>query len=159
MTRAEIGRDIPISTSAGQHLVDTDDVERVDADPQMEGILTGGLGDVLVGADASSFECLARELFVFVGDEVSAEGEVIDRSTLSAQVEDPDLILTLVTSGKSEPSGEDLGIRDTPVVSRFGIWLVLAVTVAASRTTSHLGSYSLRQVSESAHPTPDPLIH
>ena len=71
----------------------------------MEGVLSGGLGDVLVGADASSFECLARELFVFVGDEVSAEGEVIDGSTLSAQVEDPDLILTSVTSGKSEPSG------------------------------------------------------
>jgi len=53
---------------------------------------------------------------------VSAEGEVVDGSTLSAQVEDP-----------------DLGIRDTSVVSRLGIRLVLAVAVATSWTTSHLG--------------------
>jgi len=68
----------PIGASARQHLVDAEDVERVDADPQMEGILSGGLGDVLVRADTSSFEGLARELFVLVGDKVSAEGEVID---------------------------------------------------------------------------------
>jgi len=49
----------PIGTSAGQHLVDADDVEGVDTDPQMEGILSGGLGDVFVGADASSFESFA----------------------------------------------------------------------------------------------------
>jgi len=53
---------------------------------------------------------------------MSAEREVIDGSTLSAQVEDP-----------------DLRIRDTPVVSRLGIWLVLAIAVAASWTASHLG--------------------
>ena len=57
--RIDTGRDIPIGTSAGQHLVDTEDVEGVDADPQMEGIFSGGLGDVLVGADTSSFESLA----------------------------------------------------------------------------------------------------
>jgi len=49
----------PISTSAGQHLVDTDDVEGVDANPQMEGILSGRLGDVFVGADTSGFKSLA----------------------------------------------------------------------------------------------------
>jgi len=113
----------PISTGAGQHLVDAEDVEGVDADPQMEGILSGGLGDVLVGTDTSSFKCLARELFVFVGDKVSAEGEVVDGSALSTQVEDP-----------------DLGIRDAPVVSGLGIRFVLAVTVAASWAASHLDS-------------------
>jgi len=57
----------------------------------MERVLSGRLGNVLVGADTSSFESLARKLFIFVGDKVSAEGEVVDGSTLSAQVEDPDL--------------------------------------------------------------------
>lgn len=66
----------------------------MDTDPQMERVLSGRLGNVLVGADTSSFESLARKLFVFVGDKVSAEGEVVDGSTLSAQVENPDLILT-----------------------------------------------------------------
>ena len=59
MIQEDIRRDIPISTSAGQHLVDTEDVEGVDADPQMESILSGGLGDVLIGTDTSSFESLA----------------------------------------------------------------------------------------------------
>jgi len=59
MTRENVKRDIPISTSTGQHLIDAEDVEGVDTDPQVEGILTGGLGDVLVGTDASSFESLA----------------------------------------------------------------------------------------------------
>jgi len=48
-----------ISTSTRQHLVDTDDVEGVDSDSQMESILSGGLGDVLVCADTSSFKSFA----------------------------------------------------------------------------------------------------
>ena len=63
----------------------------------MERVLSGRLGNVLVGADTSSFESLARKLFVFVGDKVSAEGEVVDGSALSTQVKDPDLILTSAT--------------------------------------------------------------
>ena len=59
MIRTDIRRDIPISASAGQHLIDTKDVEGVDTDPQMEGIFSGALGDVLIGADTSRFESLA----------------------------------------------------------------------------------------------------
>lgn len=50
---------MPISTSARQHLIDAKDVEGMDADPQMEGIFSSGLGDILVGADTSSLESLA----------------------------------------------------------------------------------------------------
>ena len=46
----------PIGTSARQHLVDTEDVEGVDTDPHVEGILSRGLGDILVGANTSGFE-------------------------------------------------------------------------------------------------------
>ena len=125
----------------------------------MEGILSGGLGDVLVRADAGGFKGLARELLVFVGDKVSAEGEVIDGSTLSAQVEDPDLALTSATDREPETREEDFGIRNTPVVSRLGVRLVLAVAVAASWTTSHLGFCMMNRVSERAHPSSDPRIH
>ena len=45
-----------IGTSARQHLVDTEDVEGVNTNPQMEGILSRGLGDILVGANTSCFE-------------------------------------------------------------------------------------------------------
>lgn len=43
-------------------------MERVDADAHVEGILAGDLRHVLVGADASGFERLGRQLFVFIGD-------------------------------------------------------------------------------------------
>jgi hypothetical protein len=49
----------PISTSARQHLIDANDVEGVDTDSQMEGVLSGSLGDVLVATDTSSFESFA----------------------------------------------------------------------------------------------------
>lgn len=48
--------DVPIGSGTGQHLVDTDDVEGVDTDPHMEGILSGSLCDILVGANTSCFE-------------------------------------------------------------------------------------------------------
>lgn len=47
-----------IGTSARQHLVDTDDVEGVDADAEMETLLSGGLDEVLVGADTGGLESL-----------------------------------------------------------------------------------------------------
>jgi len=109
-----------IGTSTGQHLVDADDMERVDADSQMERILARGLGDVFVGADTSSFEGFTRKLLVFIGDEMAAEGEVINGSTLAAQIENA-----------------NLGIWHTTVVPGFRIGLVLAVAVAASGTATH----------------------
>jgi hypothetical protein len=81
----------PIGSGTGQHLVDSDDVEGVGPDPQVERVLSRGLDDVLVAANSGSFQSLGRDLLVFVRDQVGAEGEVIDGSPLSAQVEDPDL--------------------------------------------------------------------
>ena len=66
-------------------------MERVDADPQMEGVLARSLGDVLVGADTGGFESLRRELFVLVGDKVNACREVVDRGALAAEIVDSDL--------------------------------------------------------------------
>jgi len=56
---------------------------------------------------------------------MSAEGEVIDGSTLSAQVEDPDLILTSIISRKSERNGRTLE-SGTPRLYRdlgYGLFL------------------------------------
>lgn len=81
----------PICTGAGQHLVDAENVEGVDTDPQVEGILAGGLRDVLVCANTSGLEGLAGELFILIGDKVAAERELVDGGTLAAEVEDTDL--------------------------------------------------------------------
>lgn len=73
----------PIGTSARERLVGTDDVVGVATNPQVERVLAGGLDDVLVGANTGGLEGLGRELLVLVGDEVSAEGEVVDRGLLA----------------------------------------------------------------------------
>ena len=66
-------------------------MERVDTDPQVEGVLARGLGHVLVGANTGGLEGLARELLVLVGDEVDAVRELVNGRTLAAQIEDTDL--------------------------------------------------------------------
>ena len=96
-----------IGTSARQHLVDTDDVEGVGTDTEVETFLSGVLDEVLVGANTGGLKGLRAQLLILVGDEVNAEREVIDVSTLAAKVED-----------------SDLGVGDTTVESRLGIRLL-----------------------------------
>ena len=50
-----------------------------------------GANDILVGANTGGFEGLGGQLLVLVGDEVNAEGEVIDVGLLTSQIEDTDL--------------------------------------------------------------------
>ena len=63
-------------------------------------------GDSLVGADTSGLESLGAQLLIFVGDEVDAEGEVIDGRALAAEIVDP-----------------DLGVGDTTVEPGLGVRL------------------------------------
>jgi hypothetical protein len=49
------------------------------------------IGDILVGTNTGGFQSLRGELFIFVGDEVNAEGEVVDVGLLTSQIEDTDL--------------------------------------------------------------------
>jgi hypothetical protein len=80
-----------ICTSARQHLVDADDVERMSADTEMETLLSGVLDQVLVGANTGGLEGLRTQLLILVGNEVDAEGEVVNVGTLAAEIEDSDL--------------------------------------------------------------------
>lgn len=95
-----------IGTSARQHLVDTDNVEGVGSDSEMERFLSTVLDEVLVGANTGGLEGLGAQLFILVGDEVNAEGEVVDVRLLAAEIED-----------------SNLGVRDTTVESGLGIRL------------------------------------
>lgn len=80
-----------IGTSARQHLVDTDDVERVGADTQVETFLSGVLDQVLVAANTSGLEGLRAQLLIFVGDQVDAQREIVNVGTLTSKIEDSDL--------------------------------------------------------------------
>jgi len=110
----------PIRSGTGQHLVDTDDVEGVGTNPQVETILSGNLDKVFVGADTGSFESLRRQLLVLIGHQVDAQRELVDTGTLATKIEDL-----------------DFRVGDTTVEPRLGVWLVLAVAVATGGTAGH----------------------
>lgn len=57
---------LPVSPSTGQHLVDTDDMERVEPHPDMKAILATTLYHVFVGTNTGSLQCFRRELFIFI---------------------------------------------------------------------------------------------
>lgn len=95
-----------IGTGARQHLVDTDDVEGVGADAEVESVLSGVLDEVLVGANTGGLKGLRAQLLILVGDEVDAEGEVVNGSTLAAKIEDA-----------------NLGVGNTTVEARLGVRL------------------------------------
>jgi len=110
-----------IGTGTGQHLVDAQDVEGMDTDTHVEGLLARVLRDVLVGSDTGSLQSLAADLLDFVGKQMDTEGELVGGGLLTAQIEDL-----------------DLGVGDSTAETRLGVRLVLAVAVATSRTTTHL---------------------
>jgi hypothetical protein len=108
--------------------------------PQMERILPTRLRHILVGANTGGLESLGRQLLVLVRDEVSAEGELVDGGTFTTEIVDADLSFHISKTHfpPIKRTSAHLGVRDTTVIPRLGVWLVLAVAVAASRTTTHL---------------------
>lgn len=76
------------------------------ADAEVETLLTGALDEVLVGANTGGLEGLGAQLLILVGDEVNAEREVVDGSTLATKIEDA-----------------NLGVGDTTVEARLGVRL------------------------------------
>jgi hypothetical protein len=63
----------------------------VGTDTEVEAFLAGHLDEVLVGANAGGLEGLGAQLLILVGDQVDAQREVVDGSTLAAKVEDANL--------------------------------------------------------------------
>lgn len=102
-----------IGSGARQHLVDTEDVEGVGTDAQVETILTAGLGHVLVGANAGSLEGLRRDVLVLAGDHVGSVGELVYSSLLATAI-----------------VNSELSIRNSTAEARLGVGLVLNEPVA-----------------------------
>jgi hypothetical protein len=53
----------------------------------------------LVGANTSSFQSLGAQLFILVGDQVDAEGELVDVRTLSTEIKDTWCNVSMVVMG------------------------------------------------------------
>lgn len=106
---------LPISSGAGQHFVDANNVEGMESHPNVELIFAGVLHHVLVGANTSCLEGLGAQLLVLIGHQVHAQREVLDGRLLLAQIEDADLWVWHTTA---EP--------------RLWVRLVFAVTVTVN---------------------------
>lgn len=115
-----------IGTGTRQHLVDTDDVEGVGANTQVERVLSAGLDHVLVGANTSGLKGLRAQLLVLVGDHVDAEREVIDGSLLATKIEDA-----------------NLGVGDTTVEPGLGVGLVKKILLAMYSVMCMLHTFRL----------------
>ena len=109
-----------IGAGTGKHLVGAEHVEGMGADANVEGVLSDVLTQVLVDGDAACFQGFAGDLLLFVADQVSDKGELIDGGLLGTDVKNL-----------------DLGFGHTTAVPRLDVRLVLLVTVATSWTTTH----------------------
>lgn len=109
-----------ISTGARKHLVDTKDVEGVNADTHVESLLADVDHEVLVAGDTGSLKSLGRDLLLLAGDHVDTAGEGVNISRLLAKIEDA-----------------KLAIGHTTAETGLGERLVLAIPVATRRTTTH----------------------
>jgi hypothetical protein len=75
----------------------------------------------LVGANTGSFQSLGAQLFIFVGDQVDAEGKLVNIRTLSAKIEDSDLRI----GNTAVEAGLGVGLEDMSVLMHFQIRVLL----------------------------------
>jgi hypothetical protein len=136
-----------IGTSARQHLVDSDDVERVGANSKMETFFSCDLDKVLVGANAGSLKSLRAQLFVLIGNHVNAERKLVDICALAAEIEDSNLGVGYTTVEArlrvwlfrvSCSSLRNLRLNEDRISRRRRTDLVLAVAVASRWSSGHL---------------------
>ena len=118
-----------IGTCTGKHLVDTEDVEGVDTDTEVEAFLAGVLGKVLVGAHTGSLKSLRGVVLLLKGNKVDTKREVIN---------------TGITVSKIIHT--DLAVRNTTAIARLDVWLAVLNTVAATRTSAHFQNKTKKQI-------------
>lgn len=104
----------PISSCTRKHLVDSEHMEGVDTDTQVEGILASELGHVLVACNASSLKGFAGDVFLLPRGKVDTEREIISGLPLHANIIDT-----------------DLWVGHTTAVARLRVRLVLDLTIAS----------------------------
>ena len=116
-----------ISTGAGEHLVDADNVPGVNSDSDMETLLTRVVLHVFVSSDTGGLQSFRGDLLLLVRDHMDAGGE---KGVIGL------LLSTVVHT--------ELGVGDTTVEAGLRVWLVLLVSVATSWTATHGGIFFLR---------------
>jgi len=80
-----------ICSSAGEHLVDTNDVPWVDSHSHVETFSTDGGLHVLVACNTGSFESLRCNLLLLVTNQMDASGELIELGLLFTNIVNSEL--------------------------------------------------------------------
>ena len=110
-----------ISTGAGQHLVDADNVPGMGSDSHVEGFFTALGNHVLVSGNTGGLKGLGGELLLLSGNEMDTSGELLPS---------PLLHTTVVHT--------ELGVGHSSVESGLGVRLVLLVSEALCGSASHI---------------------
>lgn len=122
----------PISSSTWKHFVDTQDMEWVNTDSQMESIFPGKLGHIFVASNSSSLKSFTRYVLLFPRHQVHTEREFINPFLLHSNIIDP-----------------DLGIRHTTTKAWFRIRLIFYLAITPSRSCNNKKSPLNIETSES----------
>merc|ERR1711935_1187589 len=109
-----------ISACARQHFVDSQYMEGMYTNPDVELVLGCVFHHVLVTANTSGLEGFSGKLLKFIRHKMDTQRELIDSSLFAAQIED-----------------SDLGVGDTTTEPRLGVRLVLTITITSCGTTTH----------------------
>ena len=109
-----------ISSSAGEHLVDSDHMPGVDSHSHVEAFSSNAGLHVLVASNTGSLEGLGGNLLLLVANQMDAGGESVVSSLLLTDVVD-----------------SELGVGDSTVESRLGVRLVLLISIAPTRSSAH----------------------
>lgn len=80
-----------IGTCTGQHFVDSEDVDRLRADAEVEEVLSDVLNHIFVRGDTRGFERLRAEVFLLARNEIYARREGLNVCLAVAEVVDGDL--------------------------------------------------------------------
>ena len=91
---------------------------------EMETFFSALFNQVFVGLNTGGFEGLRRDLFLFTRDDMDRDGENFVAGSLVTRVVD-----------------SESGVRHTSVIARLRVGLVLAVSVASSRSSSHFKDF------------------
>jgi len=110
-----------IGSSAGEHLVNSNNVPWVDSDSAMEVLSTALGGHVLVASDSGGLESFRGDLLLLVANQMDAGSESVVLGLLLSNI-----------------VNSQLWVWDTSVESGFWIWLVLLISVAPSWSSTHL---------------------
>jgi len=107
----------PISSSTRKHLVNPENMERMNPNPQMKSIFSSRLHHVLVASNTGSFKCFTWHILLLPWHQMDTEWKLINTLPLHTNIVDP-----------------DFWIWHTTTVARLWVWLTLDLTVTPRRS-------------------------